>query len=188
MLKLFAFNLLTKKWSPFFLALVILGRINGMDYNRKLALKFFSGFNEQQIAKESEVFYTDFLLQRKNEEIFKLLDQFRKGDKLILASSSILPVVQVIANANDFDDFIASTLESKNGIYTGTLSLDVTGAKQLFVRKMMDEEGINKLIVITDNKSDKALVKMSNESYVVIKKERDKIFWKDMDPHFVMIS
>lgn len=186
--RLVVFNLLTQKWSPFFLVLEILGRINGIDYNRKLALKFFSGFDEHQLAKASEEFYYGFLVLRKNEKIFDLLVPYRNTAKLVLASSSIHPIVKVIANAIDFDDFIASTLESKQGKYTGALSTDLTGKKQSFVRKLMDKEGISELVVITDNKSDKSLVKMSNESFVVIKKESDKIFWKGIDTHFVMIS
>ncbi|MEQ8362604.1 MAG: HAD family hydrolase [Cyclobacteriaceae bacterium] len=186
--RLFVFNLLTQKWSPIFLALVILGRLKGMDYNRKLALKFFSGFGEQQLAIASEKFYSDFLALRKNEKIFDLLARYRNSAKLILASSSIHPVVQVIATENDFDDFIASTMESKQGKYTGALTQDLTGRKQSFIRELMDREGANELIVITDNKSDKALVKMSNESFIVVKKESDKNFWKGIDTNFIMIS
>jgi len=186
--RLIALKLLTKKWSPVFLGLVLLGKIKGIDYNRKLALRFFAGISEDQIAQASEKFYKDFLVMRRNEKIFNLLSQYRNGERLILASSSIHPVVKVIANANNFDDFIASALESKQGKYTGALSYDLTGEKQSFVRKVMDVEGINELIVITDNKSDKALVEMSNESFIVIKKESDKVFWRGMDTNFIMIS
>lgn len=186
--RLIALNLLTKKWSPVFLILVLLGKISGIDYGRKLAIGFFAGIKEDQLAQASEKFFNDFLVSRRNEVVFNLLSKYRNSNKLILASSSIQPIVQVIARANNFDDFIASKLECKYGRYTGALSLDLTGKKQSFVHEMMDREGIRELIVITDNKSDKELVSMANESFIAIKKESDKIFWKSVNANFIMVS
>ncbi|MGE0587553.1 MAG: haloacid dehalogenase-like hydrolase [Cyclobacteriaceae bacterium] len=185
--RLLIFNLLTKKWSPAFVVLTILNRIFSGDLNRALILKLISGFHESTLSIAARKFYNAFLSTRRNEKIFDLLKGYERDSKIVLVSSSINPVVQMVARANGFNHFIASILETNQGKYTGNLSTDLAGKKQHHVQDVMLNEGFDELIVITDNRSDKILVKMADKSHIVIKSESDKAFWKDVKADFIMI-
>ncbi len=179
--------LITNKWSPFFYLFALMDRFFDTDVTRKLSLKIFSGTTEAEIKDAAEKFYSEFLMDRRNEKVFDILRQKGAAAEMMLASSSIEPVVAVIARQNGFE-YISSKLEVEQGKYTGRLSSDLTGRKHLLVSQIMGERGIKELLVITDNRSDRALVGMSNESYVIVNTERDKSFWKGLNTKFILGS
>ncbi|MCB0489362.1 MAG: HAD family hydrolase [Cyclobacteriaceae bacterium] len=185
--RLLIFNLLIKKWSPVFIVLTIINRILSRDFNREFSLKLISGFHESTLLIAAQRFYNVFLSTRRNEQVFDILKEYEHDSEIILASSSIYPVVQMVAGGNRFNHFVASRLETNQGKSTGNLSTDLTGKKQEYVQGIMLNQKFDELIVITDNRSDKLLVKMADKSHIVVKSENDKVFWKDVMADFIII-
>jgi phosphoserine phosphatase len=175
------FYLLTSKKSPLFFFLLFISKASRRDWIRTLALKLLKGASIQDLDSLATSFYIDFLIDRSNVEVFKLLSH-----DTILVSSSIDPVVATIAKANGLK-FESSRLEWHQGKATGNLATDITGRKHEIARKLFSLGSFNRLQVITDNRSDWGLVKLANERFVIIGKESEKKFWRDLNPTFIKI-
>jgi phosphoserine phosphatase len=180
-----AFALLTSHLSPVFYGLVGLGRATRNDLIRTLAIRLLNGAGVEALRTEAENFYVQVLVNRKNEPVFKLIEGMRVGNTLMLVSSSLQPVVCVISNYLSCA-YIASELQYTGNVYTGVLATDLTGKKHVAVRSL---HGTDKsaLVVITDNRSDVELVRSASERYVVIKHDREKVFWKELSPTYINV-
>ena len=104
---------------------------------------------------------------------------------MILASSSLYPIVNVIAARNNAMHFVASELEIKKGEVTGRLVVDLKGIKQTALASYLTDGADNELVVITDNQSDFDLVKMAKYRFIVVSKEEDKKFWSSLAPTYI---
>jgi len=178
-------NILVSKWSPVFYSLILSGKLARKDFIRIAALRLLKGKSVSEIDAFAQSFYEEILLKKANQKIFQIIESEEQRDNVVLISSSILPVIQAIGKANNLD-FRSSQLESVDGRLTGRLSLDLTHLKDVVVKNLMDERGIEKLLVITDNRSDWHLVKMADERVIVVGSERDKIFWDELKPEFIL--
>ena len=114
------------------------------------------------------------------------MEKEKERSHLILVSSSLDVVIKVIAERNKFN-WASSQMEVLNGIATGKLKNDLTGKKQIVATQIMKEMGIQKLMVITDNRTDKELVEMADERYIVIKSTEEREYWSSLNPHFILI-
>ena len=182
---LFFFYLLTSKKSPLFFVLIIIGKIGHWDLVKNLALKFLKGMPFGELNSLAETFYFDFLVQRSNEHVFKLLPT-ENHDGTVLLSSSIDIVVSIIAKENNLN-FESSRLEWHQGNATGNLEIDLTGQKHEIAKRIAATGNFNQLQVITDNRSDWELVKLADERFVIIKEESEKVFWHELRPSFIEV-
>jgi phosphoserine phosphatase len=180
----FILCLVTRKWSPLYYLLAVVGELSGQDLVRTQALKLLRGKSIDAASGEALDFYENFLRPRANKDIFTLLGSETCGGKKILVSSSIDVVVKIIAHKNNMD-FFSSTLEVKEDRLTGRLKNDLSSRKHEIVKTIMKQSGFQKLVVITDNKSDFELVALADERYVVVSSERERKFWKELQPNFV---
>lgn len=174
---------ISSKYSPLFYLLILLGKLRGVDVARSLAISLLKGQNEAHLLDLSNQFFDQYLVVRKNEDVFSLLN--KQDAKIVLLSSSISPVIKVIASRYGFD-FVCSELDFRDSFATGKLKTDLTGKKHLVLKNLMSDQNIN-VVVITDNQSDFEMVKMANQRYVVIKKEIEKSFWKELSPQFLVV-
>ena len=184
--KKFWLNLIRSKFSPFFYVLTTATVVFKTDFGRVMALRLLAGRSSVEIYTLAKEFYENFLVQRSNAKIFAVLKKEQEHGVVILVSSSIDPVVEVIAEKNRMD-FICSTLEVKKGIITGRIHRDLTGRKHLVVKDKMEKERLNDLLVITDNRSDWELVKMAGQRIVVVQSENQKTYWNDLHPDFISV-
>lgn len=178
---------ISSRYSPLFYFMTFLGKIVGTDLIRVIGIFFLKNRREDQLLDLANRFFDDYLVSRKNHLVFRLLEQ-QKG-KIILLSSSISPIVKVIASHYGFG-FVSSELDFISSITTGKLSTDLRGKKHIVLRKLIDDSdiNINNLVAISDNHSDYEMIKMANQRYVVIKSEKDKTFWKDLSPQFLLVK
>ena len=162
--KLIFLNSLIVKFS-----ILLLGKLVGRDIYRELFVKLLKGFSKERLQKTSEKFYNEFLLDKKIDYTFNLINSMPLNS-IILCSASLDIVVEHIAkmlNAN----FFASELEFKNGICTGRINNDLLGEKN----KIFEHENID--LVVTDNLSDLELVKKSSKS-IILSNPKNIGFWE----------
>ena len=162
--KLIFLNSLIVKFS-----ILLLGKLVGRDIYRELFVKLLKGFSKERLQKTSEKFYNEFLLDKKIDYTFNLINSMPLNS-IILCSASLDIVVEHIAkmlNAN----FFASELEFKNGICTGIINNDLLGEKN----KIFEHENID--LVVTDNLSDLELVKKSSKS-IILSNPKNIGFWE----------
>lgn len=135
-----------------------------------------------EIAKE----YANQLLQRKrNPALFDLLyEAIGKGEKVILASASIEPVVEALADHLKLA-YVSSTLSTKSGIYTGRFNEDITGRKhECLAQSMANSSHIS---VYTDNLSDRDLIEHSNEAFIILTAPSYRSRWNIQNAHFIEV-
>jgi len=181
--RFFVLQCISAKYSPLFYLSIATGKLTGVDLVRSFALSFLKNKKEQQLIDLANHFFDQYLVTRKNEKVFSLLA--KQEAKVVLLSSSISPVIAVIASRYGFD-YVCSELEFKNSVTTGKLKTDLTEKKHLVVNDLVRDQHIE-LVAITDNRSDFEMIKMANQRYVVIKKEAEKSFWKELNPQFLNV-
>ena len=104
------------------------------------------------------------------------INKYKKENRIILASSSIDPVVKQISEKMNAD-YVSSLLEIKNGKYTGKLKFDILNCKKEYLKsKGIDCNKIN--IVLSDNYEDLNLIKNANKGIAIIHSLKKSIFWK----------
>jgi phosphoserine phosphatase len=183
--RFFILQNISSKYSPLFYLMTFLGKVVGADMIRSIGILLLKNKSEDQLSDLANQFFDEYLASRKNQLVFRLLEQ--QEGKVILLSSSISPIIKVIASHYGFD-FVCSELDFKSSITSGKLRTDLTGKKHIVLRKLMDDNNINNLVAISDNHSDYEMIKMANHRYVVIKSETDKSFWKSLSPQFLLVK
>ena len=149
--------------------ILLLGKLVGRDIYRELFVDLLKGFSKESLEKSSERFYNEFLIEKKVDYTFNLINSMPLNS-IILCSASLDIVVEHIAKMLNAD-FFASKLEFKNGICTGRISNDLLGAKN----KIFEYENID--LVVTDNLSDLELVKKSSKS-IILSTPKNIGFWE----------
>lgn len=176
-------GLLTHPASPLFLVLTALGRITGQDLIRNAALRILNGLENNYVEKMAFTFYENGLKEKINPEVWNRMNKYQDALRC-LASSTLQPVAHAIASSLGVA-YRASELEEINGRLTGRLAVDLTGQKERVAIELKREHPVAKLVVITDNRSDRNLVAMADERIVVIRRESDKSFWSDLQPSYI---
>ncbi len=180
------FLMITSRLSPVFYSLELVGKLTGFDVTRWLVVFLLRGFRKKVLNQYAEEFLDFFLMPRLNAEILEFLEN-RKNSKRFLMSSSLEPVVKAIANRLGVD-YYSSNLEERDELITGRMYNDLTGKKHQIVKEMNLKNPIHHLVVVTDNKSDYALVEMAQERFVVIYSDDEKNYWRRLNPKFILID
>lgn len=147
------------------------------DIVRSLILRQLKGLSEQELKRMSNVFYDEFLEKRKNKDVFLIIDNLRdSGFTPVLASATIDPIADVVAEKLSIKDVISSMLLFENGVCAGKLRQDALASKDLLLSqlKIVPNYGC----IITDNYSDSNLIEKSDTAYL-IQYERSKNSWSE---------
>jgi phosphoserine phosphatase len=91
-------------------------------------------------------------------------------------SGSYTFIIEEVAKYFDVDYFYASKLNTVNKFYTGKYDKDILLTKYDLLKK--DFNQINKLVVVSNNKTDLELMKSANKSFAICNKENDTKFWE----------
>jgi HAD superfamily phosphoserine phosphatase-like hydrolase len=154
----------------------ILIRSFNYDLIKILATKMLSNLSTEFIELQSKEFVKNYLHGKEREYVTKLLDKYRKENwQIVLISGAYEFIVKEIAQFHDVNNFFASTLEVKEGKYTGIYSNDIIEIKKDIFQQNFED--IDELVVVTDNKTDLELLKLANFKYIVTD-EKNLNFWK----------
>lgn len=145
---------------------------------RTYLISFIKGESVIDVKREAKNFLKDELC---NKEIAFTISELsriknKQGSNIYLVSASIEPVVAAIDENFKTDGYIATSLESKSGFYTGKIKEEMEGAKKskLLTKGWMLENSIQTLY--TDGVEDVELVKSVDMSYILVN-EKSKKNW-----------
>jgi phosphoserine phosphatase len=180
------FYSVNSKYSPVYYLFAILYRIFGLDFARKTSMLLLRGLSVEKSSQYANEFFFSFLKNKFVNEVIQLVNQFRLVHRVVLVSSSIEPVVRVLAEQLQVE-YVCTSLKTVNNRLTGFVKRDITGIKHQVIVKEKFYHGGN-LIVLTDNTTDVDLVCMAQTKFVVISHESQKRFWLEFNPTFILSS
>lgn len=161
------------KFSKTFLGKVInkfLINLFNYDWIRSIHIKTLKNIARTTIESDADSFVDNYLNNKKIEEVHKYLETFNKNE-VILVSATIDPVAKAISKSLGNINYLSTTLNYKDSICLGIIKEDLLGNKQ----KYFESKNID--FIITDNKSDLKLCKLSKKIIIVSKKKNIE-FWK----------
>lgn len=155
------------------LFLVLVGKLLGFDLYRHAYIYLLKGLHKNIIEDLAEKYVEDYLMLRKINQTFELLDYYKSNVEfnVLLSSASLDVVIKPLAyklginyHASNlgFDDF---------GFCTGLLENDLLGSKDKSIYNLKSV-----YMVVTDNLSDLKLIRKS-ENYFIISSRKNAIFW-----------
>jgi phosphoserine phosphatase len=180
---------MTATRSPLRLSFVVLEKITRKHLLKYFAIRLLAG-DTAQALNQSAVEYAALLLAEKRiPTVWKILENPLKYKKrIVLASASLEPIVAALAKYMGVH-YIASKLEQKNGIYTGRYADDITGDKEVILRKKYNKLfPSDQLYVISDNFTDLSLLKKAKHAYVVLHKESHRQRWGSINATFLKVD
>ncbi|WP_209332839.1 haloacid dehalogenase-like hydrolase [Lunatimonas salinarum] len=135
---------------------------------RKHLIGLLSGEPEAKLRAVATHFVANWLTGREIDDVHTLLQQAKaQGHPVTLASGSLAPVIQAIADRLKVDDFHASTLETDAyGVLTGKYLSDIKGCKEQALG-LKDHT----YILATDNLDDLPLIQKALKAYIVTKRK-----------------
>jgi HAD superfamily phosphoserine phosphatase-like hydrolase len=141
---------------------------------------FLKGKEIEEAQKYAHKFvYTDLVKEIKDSTV-KMMNEYKsKGYKIVLMSGSYLFVIEEVAKYFNIDYFYASKLNIVDKLYTGKYEIDILLNKYDILQKEFKK--FDKLVVVSNNKTDLELMKFADQSFAICNKEKDLKFWK---PHF----
>lgn len=179
-----SFKLLSFKYSPVFIGLVVLGKLYKKDIIRQKALKLLSGLKKEELLQLSEDFYDTHLENKKMHDVIAMLQQARSEADVWLFSNSIEPVIKTIAQRLQVN-YEATELEyDANDIFTGNISRDLNGRKkEAFIKRFGTQASIK--LMCSDNRSDQEILKLAKKPFVVVYNHEQKKYWQTLNPTFI---
>lgn len=170
-------SLLLRRQSPLFWVLAVGNKLLKKDLHKAAAAALLAGYDPAIVESWAGAFYRDYLVPRKIPQAFALLEELGGSSEPVLASSSIEPVVAQIAKALHIRHYVATTLEVRNGKYTGRIALDLTGRKQEALTRLLQLDRDSLAAVLSDNTTDRSLMELARKGYAICYNDRQRQFW-----------
>ena len=185
--KYYTLQALIKRSSPLAWPFMVMARVSGVDWPKKMALQLLKGLSKDELYRLGRSFLADFLNTCKIQQTHSLLTQAHpEGTQLFLLSASLDPVIAAVAESVGAS-FKSTELEyTSNGIFTGRIKKEMTGQKLAELQLLLKNTDY-RLTVATDNFTDRSLVEAAHKRYVVIYNEKGKAYWKDLSPDFIQL-
>jgi phosphoserine phosphatase len=170
-------KLANSRRSPFRYFFLAVSLATGFDVHKSINLRFLRGFTRVELEQLAEGFVCDFLDRRPVDQTHALLrEMLRSGARVVLASSSIEPVVRAVARKMMITDWVCTTLEYASERMTGRVLLEVSGRKLSALKPFGGVPG-KLLCVVSDNKSDLSLLKAAEHPIAVVHSDSALQFW-----------
>jgi phosphoserine phosphatase len=184
----FWLNLISSKKSPINWLAYLFTKFFKNDYYRIWAIKLLKNTPKETIDNYAKEFVRLYLNDKKIIPCFELIEKAQEnGAEVILASSSLTPIIAIIAAQFDCKYYGSNLLFDKNGHCLGKLEREITGKKISFF-KNLNREIYNEIIVMTDNFSDYSLAEWADKKIIVVYNDVNKAFWQKLNPTFISIN
>ncbi|WP_222927023.1 HAD family hydrolase [Sphingomonas gilva] len=152
--------------SPLRYGLRVVGLVLRRDLGRAVLLHTLRGLPESRLDMWAREYVAERLSLVQIAETHACLRAAQQqGDRVVLVSNSIDPVVRAIA-ARLNTDYVSSRLEIVDGRATGRLAQDLTGIKHELVEHVR-QGCAGRLTVISDNASDAQLLALADRPVIV---------------------
>lgn len=175
----------TARHSPLRLGIAVAERLSGRHLLKHRLIGLLRGVRVADLQASAES-YADLLLrEHKVGPVWTVIDRYPAATRRVLASASLEPVVAALA-ARLGADYVASELEARGGIYTGRLQRDLTGRKPAALHARFGPDLLAaQPVVISDNRSDAALLALAGKAYAVVHRARDRRRWPRQRVEFI---
>lgn len=159
-----------KRWSshrsPVFYFGALACRLLGWDIPRARLIGTMRGHSKADLEAAAAQYASTELARRIVVPVNdRLKEHLQRGDRIILASSSLDVVIEAIAR-NLGVEWVASEVGFVDGTCTGRLVNDLTGRKQAAISALLPPDA--SLHVYTDNRSDGALLRMAERCTIIL--------------------
>jgi phosphoserine phosphatase len=169
------FRLFTKTvvWKSFNLCLL---KGFGIDLTRILAIRRLKGFTKNELSEMANHFYSNYLMSRKIQPVFQLLELYKsEGRTIILVSATMDFIADEVAQRTEIETSYSTVLQyDKGGRCKGKISMDLLGRK--FVSLKGKQLNPPYAVVITDHLSDIDIVKNAFHS-ILITTSKTEVKW-----------
>lgn len=184
----FWLTLIGSKKSPINWLAYLFTKIFKNDYYRIWAVKLLKNTSKETIDAYAKEFVNTYLSDKKINPSFEILEAAqKKGAEVVLASSSLTPIIEIIAAQFDCKYYGSNLLFDKNGHCQGKLEREITGKKISFFKDINRDE-YAEIIVMTDNFSDYSLAEWADTKIIVVYNNANKAFWQKLNPTFISLS
>lgn len=147
------------------------------DLMRYFGTLFLRGKEIEEVQKYTHKFvYTNLVSDIKDSTVEMMNVYKDKGYKIVLMSGSYLFIIKEVAKYFNIDFFYASKLKIVNRFYTGKYDRDILLSKYELLKK--EFKNFDKLVVVSNNKTDLELMQFADQSFAICNKEDDLKFWK----------
>lgn len=146
-----------------------LSRLIAFDVSRALLIRGLRGISREVLYHEAQEYVRGLIPEYLNSRVVQTIREREKpGTRLCLATASLDPIAEAVAQHFDFFCIVSSKLQFRDGICTGRLEYDARGKKWESLRRHfagIDE--ILEVVAITDNPEDVDLRNHATEFYWV---------------------
>jgi len=165
------------RFSPLKYLGILVSVATGNDLPRRFKVLLLKGYTRSDLDEMAEAFVQEYLEHRVVRQTRDIMDEVRRDQtKIMLGSSSIEPVVRAVSKRLEIDEYISSTLEFTNGVFSGRLEKDVTGRKLAELKRAVPDALLE--LVVSDNKSDIELMRSAKRAIAIVYNGRKRGFWK----------
>ena len=182
------FRALTAHRSPFRLGVAVLERLTGKHVLKHLLVRMLKDDTVSSLELNAEVYAQWLLDNRKVPAVWDVIKPAIKDKQTILASASLQPIVSALAKQLGVR-FVASELESSDGVLTGRYKRDLTGLKIQALSDLIGNDLSSRLYdAISDNITDRELLSGARRAYVVLHKASHKERWTGLTATYIRLS
>jgi len=147
------------------------------DLIRIYATTFLKNIPIEEIQIYTQRFVKEKLATKIKQNTTSMINEYKKqGYKIVLISGSYEFIIKEVCNYFHADKYYASKLKIVDKHFTGKYKKDILLNKHELLQAEFDT--IEELIVVSDNKTDIALMQSADHAYAVCNKPKDCKFWK----------
>jgi phosphoserine phosphatase len=183
--RLWVLQCLTARWSPARFLVTVAEKVTGRHLLKHGLVRLLKDDAVVDVEK-SALQYADWLLaHRRVASVAAVLANSVEQGVLVLASASLQPVVRALSSRLGVD-YVASTLETVNGIHLGRYASDLTGRKMAALDARLPPGWRSAgYLAISDNLTDRDLLEGAAHAYVVLHAPRHRARWGDIQAEYL---
>lgn len=186
--KSFLIRALAARRSPIRLGFAVLEKFTRHQVLKHLALRMLTGESAAALERSAAEYADRLLAERRIRAVWEVLGKKTGASRVILASSSLEPIVRQLAAKMNVE-YVASSLQETNGVLTGRYQRDLTGVKQdALARKYNLNLNDSRVLMITDNLSDRPMLEAAAAAFVVLHRRAHRRRWSGMKATFLEIE
>ena len=180
-LRLALFSALSSRRSPLWWCFAGLEAVLRRHLLKHVLVRLLEGDAVSELQESARGYASHLLGFRRVRPVWAVIEPALGTQRLFLASASLEPIVESLASMLRAP-YVASTLESRDGVLTGRYLEDLTGGKrEALERKFGSETFQGPLCVISDNVSDRPILESAARRYVVLNRRSDRRKWRGLD-------
>lgn len=138
------------------------------DWYKKKSVRFLQGYSKSELSMLAEQFYMEVLSKKKIEEVYGMIEYYRKKGYQIAIMSATLDIIADIAGSKLSVDYIYATplVFNNDKMATGCYVNDLLHDKMnIFNQEIKDN--FDEIIFYSDNKEDVKLLKQVDVGFRV---------------------